>query len=232
MPTVWPTWVGQGPQTGGTYFGTTNMNTWNVWVGVDYGTTGGTAMTIQPQVWDTWLGQPQTMGTASQVNVWLQWQGTASPVYTPGQPPAVVPPQPPTAEELAQRKRQSLIFRNRARASEIRRKIAARRAEKLLLENLNDTQREEWGAEHAFTVHTADGKRAYKIAYGLAGNVRLVKAEEAPLSKHGRPLSVGARFCMHVYHPDGQVPHEDNVLAQKLLIEANERGFLDLANVS
>jgi hypothetical protein len=102
----------------------------------------------------------------------------------------------------------------------------------LLLEHLSETQREEWAAERAFTVHTADGKRAYKIAYGLADNVHLVKADEPPVSKHGRPLAVGARFCMHVYHPEGQVPHEDNMLAQKLLLESDEREFLALANVS
>lgn len=128
--------------------------------------------------------------------------------------------------------RQSLINRNRDRTRMLRRKSAARRAERLLLEHLTEAQRQEWTTDKAFHVETADGRRRYKIAYGLTGNVCLVKCEgEAPMGKFG-PVREGARFCMHVYHPDGWVPNEDNVLAQKLLIEANEEHFLELANAS
>ena len=73
----------------------------------------------------------------------------------------------------------------------------------------------------------------YRIADGLAGNICLVEAAERPVSKYGRPVSVGARFCAHVYHPEGWVPDADNVLAQKLLLESDggEGLFLSMANV-
>jgi hypothetical protein len=126
-----------------------------------------------------------------------------------------------------------LIYANRSRARTIRRKIASRKAELLLKEYLSVVQRKQWEKDRSFTVITADGTREYLIQYGMAGNVKLVRCDgELPLSKHNFPIRVGSKFCAHVYHPDGPVPNEDNVLAQKLLIEANEEQFLAMANVT
>lgn len=192
-----------------------------IWQG--WQTTSATAATT---IWDPWAQWQQTQPVTIAVPslVWVNWQttGTLNVGYVPG----------PVLERSPERARDVLIRRQRSRASGLRRKIAQRRAQGLLLEHLTAEQRREWETSRAFIVHTADGKRAYRIEYGLAGNVRLVKADEAPVGRYGRLLSVGARFCMHVYHPDGPVPNEDNVLAQKLLLEADERQFLDLANVS
>lgn len=226
MPTVWPYWVGQTyPPTGST------SAVWNVWVTTNQ-TTG--SVYPQPAAWQGWVNQPITGVVGYNQTVWVTWQtvGTANILPSGFAPAAPAAPVQLTPEQRAEQHRRQLVARNRSRAHVLRRKLAARKAEQLLLEHLSASQREEWQTDRAFTVLTADGKRAYRIAYGLAGNVRLVKADEPPLSRRGNPLPVGARFCMHVYHPDGQVPNEDNVLAQKLLIESNEAHFLELANVS
>lgn len=122
--------------------------------------------------------------------------------------------------------RQILIRRNRAHTSKLRERVAQRRARDLLMSMLDEVQAEQWRAERAFTIETADGARRYRIRHGIAGNIMLVKDgdREAPAGSWLR------RFCFHAYHPDGQIPVEDHVLAQKLYIEANEEDFLRLAN--
>lgn len=229
---IWPSWVEA--TGGGLYSGSTAAAyTWSVWLNQ----TSASSYPIQPYqaaAWNTWIQQPTTgFYPQPQAQIWLGWQNTVASgtILAPGFAPPPAPP-PPTAAELAIRRRHELIGRNRNRAHTARAHLARRKAEALLLEHLNDRQREDWLAKRSFTIHTADGKRTYRIAYGVAGNVVLVAAAEKPLSKHGHPISVGARFCMHVYHPDGPIPAEDNVLAQKLLIEADEGQFLALANVS
>lgn len=206
---IWPQWVTQ------TTASTANINVWPNWV---VGTTATGPITTNI---------PTTAST-----IWVTWVGTTNVIsgITP-----VAPPREPTPEERAHAGRLALVHRNRTRARLLRRKFAERRAEQLLLEHLTESQRDEWTAGKAFHVETADGRRRYRIALGMAGNVRLVECDgDAPVSKHGRPLRPGSRFCMHVYHPDGWVPDADNVLAQKLLLESEggEVQFLALANVS
>lgn len=213
MPTIFPN------QTGGIYYGTSVWDTW-----VQTGTTNvSTSSWIESNSWIEWQTSPtQFIQTGTMATtVWANWQTNPSGLQLYAAPPPVVPD--PRAD---------LVRKQRSRSADLRRKVAGRRAENLLLENLTAEQREEWAAGRAFTVLTAGGKRAYKISYGLAGNVRLVRADEAPIGKRGLPLQVGARFCAHVYHPEGLIPNEDNVLAQKLLIESNEEEFLAMANVS
>jgi hypothetical protein len=120
----------------------------------------------------------------------------------------------------------SLIIRNRGRATQLRDRIAQRRARELLLSMLDEVQAQQWESERAFTIETADGARRYRIRHGVAGNIMLVKDgdREAP------PDGWLRRFCFHAYHPDGSMPVEDHVLAQKLYIEADEESFLQLAN--
>lgn len=199
---------------------------------------------INTGVWYDWMATTTTgtyyppTGTTAQT-IWVQWQdqGGVLPNASSNLPyvaPVYAPPPPPSPEEIARRARQEMVYRSRNRARTLRSKFASRKAEELLLETLNAAQQEEYKKERSFTVHTADGKRTYKITYGTAGNVILLEAKEPVNSKHGYPIRTGAQFCMHVYHPDGHVPHEDNMLAQALLLQSpgGEDEFLAHANVS
>jgi hypothetical protein len=121
--------------------------------------------------------------------------------------------------------RHSLIMRNRGRASELRAKLAERRAEALLREHLDETQWRDWDERKRFHVQTADGERVYEIRRGRAGNIYLVKGVN-PRDPRVK------RFCFHEYHPSGRVPVADNVLAQALFIQYDEERFLELANPS
>lgn len=120
----------------------------------------------------------------------------------------------------------SLIIRNRGRATQLRERIAQRRARELLLSMLDEDQAQQWEAERAFTIETADGARRYRIRHGVAGNIMLVKDGDREASDGGWLR----RFCFHAYHPEGSIPVEDHVLAQKLFIESDEASFLRLAN--
>jgi hypothetical protein len=223
---------------------------WQVWV--NQPTTTGYLMNLPPNIgttsgtiWDGWMAT-QTNGitfnppitNTGAMYAWTNWQTLN---YQPSPNPTPVP----TAEEQAlaheaQRlreatyKRHTLIGHNREHARAIRRKIAKQTAELLLVECLSEAQRQEWETNKSFTVVTADGLREYRIKRGMAGNVTLVKCQTPPTSKHGRAIAPGARFCMHAYHPEGWIPDEDNVLAQKLLLESpdGEAEFLAHANVS
>jgi hypothetical protein len=61
--------------------------------------------------------------------------------------------------------------------------------------------------------------KVYRIEYGYAGNVKL-------LGNDGQPVK---RYCIHA---DYRLPYEDQMLAQKMLLEANEPEFLRIANMT
>lgn len=94
---------------------------------------------------------------------------------------------------------------------------AIARARTLLLACLSDAQREAFEAHGYFEVVTASGQR-YRITRGWGGNVLLIVNDKP-----------AARFCIH---PSQYVPEEDNMLAQKLLLEHDEPTFLRTANRS
>ena|ERR1017187_5318447 len=93
------------------------------------------------------------------------------------------------------------------------------RATGLLLAHLSPDQREQYEKDRCFEVHIADKKsvRRYRITQGWAGNVFLVDEQGKKIKK----------FCIH---PTKSVPYADNLLAQKLLLEADEERFLSIAN--
>jgi hypothetical protein len=93
---------------------------------------------------------------------------------------------------------------------------AAARAKALLEENLSAAQRDELAKARYFTVHSHDAQREYRITHGRAGNVLLFK--------DGRAVK---KFCIH---PAIACPDEDTMLAQKLLLETDEKEFLRIAN--
>jgi len=140
--------------------------------------------------------------------------------------PSVYKQIPKTAEELAAEAAQREIRRQKQIRDGARRKrfkeAANGRARGLLMQMLNETQREELEKDNHFhlTVHSRDGSmKVYRIDYGYAGNVKLIGAD-------GKPTK---RYCIHA---DSRLPYEDQMLAQKLLLEADEKKFLRIANMS
>lgn len=91
---------------------------------------------------------------------------------------------------------------------------AQQRARDLLASSLTGEQRESLAARGYFDI--AIGGARYRIHQGTHGNVRL-------LGEGDREV---ASFCAQ---PDG-VPAEDAMLAQKLMLETDERAFLAVAN--
>jgi hypothetical protein len=87
---------------------------------------------------------------------------------------------------------------------------AKRSAQELFLGTLDDKQRESWRRNRRFDVIGASGQ-SYTISPYQAFNI----------------ACCGELFCVRV---DGEIPVFDKLLAQRLLIEADERLFLMLAN--
>lgn len=88
-------------------------------------------------------------------------------------------------------------------------------AEILLLENLNEKQREEYKRLKSFKVIVKD--KIYRIKRGRVGNIELID-----------DAGIVARYCVH---PSIACPDEDTMLAQKLMLENDEKELLKLANV-
>ena len=88
------------------------------------------------------------------------------------------------------------------------------RAQSLLLRCLTPAQRAEFERSSAFTIRGQSGQM-YRITYGTAANVELL----------GRSGTVVRRLCAG---PVG-VPVPAVMLAQKLMLENQEREFLSIA---
>jgi hypothetical protein len=151
---------------------------------------------------------------------------------------ARVAPPPETAEQRAAREERDRQYRARVDAERAERLAAERKAEALLLRHLTAAQREEYLRDGSFTVRMDDGRR-YRIRKGWSGNVDHFEAPKIGqvLERDGGsivPAANGAprqveRLCIH---PRELVPHCDNMLAQKLLLEADEAEFRRIANIT
>jgi hypothetical protein len=189
---------------------TTSATTLDIWPVLDTGTgssvtwatTGNTA--IANSVWTTTAWQ---MPTHTQV----RWT------------PQVVQRTP---EQIAEAAAKAELARQERIKEEAKTKIfkdaAKVRARNLLMQMLNADQKKELEEKNHFhlTVHDRSGSmRVYRIEYGYAGNVKL-------LGTDGQPVK---RYCIHA---DYRLPYEDQMLAQKMLLEANEKEFLRIANMT
>jgi hypothetical protein len=96
---------------------------------------------------------------------------------------------------------------------------ARKRAKKLLLKSLDERQRKTLRRKGYFEVWGSKGTE-YRIASDFPFNVRL--AGDAKPSK--------IYFCMEAEDPE--LPLEDVMLAQKLLLETDEGEFLRVANLA
>jgi len=131
-----------------------------------------------------------------------------------------------TPEQAADRAAKAELARQAAVIEAAKVKVftdtAKARARKLLFSMLNADQQKELDEKNHFhlTVHSRDGSmRVYRIETGYAGNVKLLGVD-------GQPVK---RYCIHA---DYRLPHEDQMLAQKLLLETNEPEFLRIANMT
>lgn len=175
------------------YTGTVATTTDTFWVNTTTQTTNG----INAGVWQLWNN-----GTAAYFS-----NGAVRVAVDPGWTP----------EQRWDQARRALISRNRSRAGLMRRRIAERVADELLLSQLSPEQREEYQRLQRFHV-VADGK-TYRIRRGWAGNIDLIEDDR-----------VAERWCVH---PARTVPVPDNLLAQKLMIESGLADELrEIANVS
>lgn len=181
-----------------------------------------TTGTVNP--WRAWVTEAATGETGTPINspVWKTWSEVSH----------------KHCESIEERKRREwntrqrdLITRNRIRAESLRSKFADKRAEALLLEHLNSEQTDEYREGHCFTVHTANGARAYRIACHFTHNITVTVCDEQPESmpNYCSRLQRGMSLCGHVYSRE-RVPNCDNMLAQKLMLEACEDEFLAMAN--
>jgi len=96
---------------------------------------------------------------------------------------------------------------------------AGERAERLLLDNLNEAQRVMYARAKKIIVKGQETGDEYEISLGRSRNIRVLGGD----GKYKRTLCA---------HPAEAVPNADTVLAQKLMLECAEREFLRIANVS
>jgi len=163
-------------------------------------------------VWLTWnQNTAVTAGTTNVINPWYD-EGTTAALTMDWT--RWVTQQEETAEQRVERQRRQADHEQRTRDYAAARKAAAERAEKLLEACLSSGQRESLRKSGWFVVYTKSG-RAYQIRRGRARNVVEVNTKRT--------------YCCH---PVDGVPDADTMLAQKLMLEADEESFLRLANVS
>jgi hypothetical protein len=197
------------------------------------------ATTVSPNVWPhSWLDISTSSCTTTNTitctggnthiadQIW-QLDGWQKPVHSKVRwtPTVHRSPQKTPAEIAAAAAKRELERQDRIKAAAkiTRFKDAAKvRARTLLLQMLNEEQQKEMDEKNHFhlTVHSQDGSmKVYRVDYGFQGNVKLIGADGKPTRS----------YCIHA---DSRLPYEDQMLAQKLLLEANEPEFLRIANES
>lgn len=195
------------------YFYSDAGATWTTWV------TASSSTDTTTTAWHIWCDNG-TAGTAnmdsSTITVdatWTTWAiggaNDTSTYYRTVQPVEL------TAEQREEQERRREAQRVRDEEAQREREAAVARAEELLLAHLDEAQRNQYAREQSFQLVKDD--RIYLIQRGRAQNVYL-------LDECGRRV---VEYCAHVI-PD--IPDEDNLLAQKFMIETNEAEFLRLAN--
>lgn len=139
---------------------------------------------------------------------WIRWNAATR---------LPLPPETPEERALRERNERLRAAAEQQRIAEQERQAATTRARELLIAHLTDEQRAEFEAHQRFHVTSSAGRR-FEIEYGQYHNVYL-------LDDDGRRVT---RYCG--YFPS--VPLEDNILAQKMLIEKDEARYLSSSNAS
>lgn len=177
--------------------------------------------------WRAWASTTSTTSTAN--TAWTSWvmrNGTTTEwcqdAWSPLRSRERDAPALLSEEERTARQRQweehEAEQRARIAEQERARTLVRERATALLLAHLDDTQRQTYQAAGYFDVRTDDGQRTYRLSQGTIHNVALLD----PVRE--RPQRT---YCAH---PAADLPVPDVLLAQKLALEADEAGFLRVAN--
>jgi hypothetical protein len=129
----------------------------------------------------------------------------------------------------AEREKRAVVQRKKEAEKRLFTETSKERARRLLSSMLSPEQREEFQEDDCFHLRVIDGKtgdeRVYRIDQGFQGNVKL-------LGPDGRPVK---SYCIHAKTTDDEgrrLPNEDHMLAQKLLLQTDEKSFLQIANMS
>ncbi len=216
------------------------VSTWNQWNDIYTTTVRGTGSgstawidetssttgTASAKIWTAWNRTyvvsttiNETSGcnacTTLRVDPWVAWNRTYSATSSITDGVVVRPVETP---EQAQRR---IADRARWIQLEGERALARDRAKRILQENLTAAQRDELAQKGHFTLTLFEGdqRRLYRIKQGRSRNVQQV-------DDNGRVLKT---LCAH---PAINCPDEDTMLAQKLMLETQEREFLRIANHS
>lgn len=214
---VWGIW------TNSTNVSTASDTIWSAWTSSANITisSSGTAAT-DARVWQIWTtANAGTTSTSSNITIttsnqiWQAWQKPS---------PEVMRRLPQRDREYYERlERQQEEYRRRAEEAEAARKLAEEKAERLLLSVLSSEQREQYLRSGHFDVRTGGG-RVYRVTKGRHGNLKLLEPGD------NGELIVAESLCVHV-RPD--CPNQDNMVAQKLMIECGmEEELRRIANIS
>jgi hypothetical protein len=194
------------------YSTSSTADTWYYWN--DTGTSSTTST-----VWIQWVGAVASSSTVSSYDtstgndVWTCWVVTDSNGTIRQATPSRVAETP---EEIAARE-------ERQRVAAEQRVAASARARQVLLENLTAKQKKEFEKHGWFIVQGQKSNKRYKIMGNVwSGNVHELRA--------ANDNTRVASYCCHT--PQSMCPLEDNLLAQKLMLETAEEEFLRLANRS
>ena len=184
---------------------TTANDVWNNW------TTGtGTALTDTWSIWsDSTTGANTTITYGNAI--WAGWSQAIE--ESKAQKKARLKQEREWAAQAEERRRLAAIESERLRVAQAE---AVAKAEVLLREHLAEPQRADYDRLKEFLVKAQSG-RTYRIKKGWSGNVELLDDEGAAIM----------RFCIH---PSESCPDQDNMLAQKLLLESDEDAFDRIAN--
>lgn len=193
--------------------GNTTDRVWGTWTTGSDSTTS-IEITTQEGAWQQWVScdaattsANDTSVTVASDQVWGVWIADGDRI--------TFRYEEPTQEELeARAERQRIQEEQRLEAKRLK-EVADQKALDLLMRFLEDEQLQQLESEGAFVVKTKE--REYRIEKGWQGNVK-------ELNKDGEAI---ASWCIH---PSKKVPHQDNMLAQKFLLETNEDDFRRIAN--
>lgn len=196
-----------------------------VWIQWSSSTATNCGSTTDDRVWSKWTTNTSASTTGYVEAVWTRWNGidgtiTSGRTYRQSKmvqiPAEAYVPPAPTPEQLEAEKRRREEAERKLAAEKKAREAAEARAKELLLQLLNAEQQAQFKKDRTFRVVAGDGV-TFRIKDGWAGNV-----EE--LNKDGKAVN---RFCIH---PQQDIPVGDNLIAQKLLLEADPKEFRRIAN--
>jgi hypothetical protein len=183
----------------GPYYTTSADSIWGYW--------GTTTAATTDYTWLSWTAG--NTATTADVNItWGDWNVIYRPTYV-YQSPA---PRQRTPEEIAAAEEARLHVEEQARIRREEQAAAVAAAERLLVENLNPYQRRRYRKHGHFDVRTRSGRR-FRITRGWTHNV-------FELDHQGKRIKT---YCIH---PREKIPDQDNMLAQKFLLEHDEATFL------